>query len=241
MSSLKIILVRTQLPENLGAVVRAMGNFNITDLCLVNPLFDHMDAKAIAMSAGNEQVLKKAVLCSSLEDAIADCQIVYATSASVRDMNKPIKSPEMAAQDLHNLKGENAIVFGPERSGLLNDEITLCQALIQIPVNPDFSSLNIAQASVLVFYEYFKMLSTKDTDDNTQETDIADNAMRTVFFNKLEQVLDRHNFWRVPTKKPMMWRNIKNIFTAHHYTHQEMKTLTGIVADILKRRTKYEK
>lgn len=229
------------MAENLGAVVRAMGNFNITDLCLVNPLFEHMDSKAIAMSAGNEQVLKNATLCSSLEEAIADCQLVYATSASVRDMNKPIKSPEMAAQDLHSLTGKNAIVFGPERSGLLNDEITLCQALIQIPVNPDFSSLNIAQASVVVFYEYFKMLAGKGVGETSNKIDIADNAMRTVFFNKLEQVLDRHNFWRVPTKKPMMWRNIKNIFTSHHYTHQEMKTLTGIVSDILKRRTKYEK
>jgi len=211
--SLKIILVRTQMAENLGAVVRAMGNFNITDLCLVEPKFDHIDEKAIAMSAGNEQVLKNATLCSSLEEAIADCQIVYATSASVRDMNKPIKSPEMAAKDLYNLKGKNAIIFGPERSGLLNDEITLCQSLIQIPVNPDFSSLNIAQASVVVFYEYFKMLSAKGADDISQEIDIADNAMRTVFFNKLEQVLDRLNFLRVPTKKPMMWCNIKNIFT----------------------------
>jgi len=241
LSSLKIILVRTQIPENLGAVVRAMGNFNITELCLVEPRFDHMHAKARAMSAGNEQVLKGAILCSSLEEAIADCQLVYATSASVRDMNKPVKSPEKAAQNLHKLKGKNAIVFGPERSGLLNDEITLCQGLIQIPVNPVFSSLNIAQASVVVFYEYFKMLSDQEIDMVSPKIDIAENAMRTVFFNKLEQVLDRHNFWRVPTKKPMMWRNIKNIFTSHHYTHQEMKTLTGIVSDILKRRTKYEK
>ena len=241
MSSLKIILVRTQMAENLGAVARAMGNFNIIDLCLVSPICDPLDEKAIAMSAGNETVLQNAVLYSSLEDAIADCQLVYATSATVRDINKPIKLPEIAAQELCKFQGKKAIVFGPERSGLLNDEITLCQGLIQIPVNPEFSSLNIAQASVVVFYEYFKMISSQCVETVRPQEDLTDNAMRSVFFNKLEQVLDRHNFWRVSTKKPMMWRNIKNIFTSHPYTYQEMKTLTGIVSDILKRRTKYKK
>ncbi|HCU06738.1 MAG TPA: rRNA methyltransferase [Holosporales bacterium] len=229
------------MAENLGAVARAMGNFNITELCLVTPKCDPQDLKAIAMSAGNEQVLKNVVLCATLEEAIADCQLTYATSACIRDMHKPIKSPATAAQAFYKFNGKKAIVFGPERSGLLNDEITMCQGLIQIPVNPDFSSLNIAQAAVVVFYEYFKLVSDQCSDQVVEKTDIADNAMRSVFFNKLEQVLDRHNFWRVPTKKPMMWRNIKNIFTSHHYTHQEMKTLTGIVSDILKRRTKYKK
>ncbi len=229
------------MAENLGAVARAMGNFNITELCLVEPKCDPQDLKAIAMSAGNAQVLKNVVLCSSLEEAIADCQLTYATSACIRDMHKPIKSAATAAQALYNFNGRRAIVFGPERSGLLNDEVALCQGLIQIPVNPDFSSLNIAQASVVVFYEYFKLASAQHFDHAVTEVDVVDNAMRSVFFNKLEQVLDRHNFWRVPTKKPMMWRNIKNIFTSHSYTHQEMKTLTGIVSDILKRRTNYKK
>lgn len=241
MSSLKIILVRIQMAENLGAVARAMGNFNITELCLVEPKCDQNDLKAIAMSAGNDQVLKNVVVCETLEQAMADCQLTYATSASVRDMNKKVYSAAEAANNFCEFNGKKAIVFGPERSGLLNDEIALCQGLIQIPVNPDFSSLNIAQAAVVIFYEYFKLASTQHFDHAVTEVDMADNAMRSVFFNKLEQVLDRHNFWRVPTKKPMMWRNIKNIFTSHHYTHQEMKTLTGIVSDILKRRTKYEK
>lgn len=229
------------MAENLGAVARAMGNFNITELCLVEPKCDHHDLKALAMSAGNEQVLQQTILYSTLEDAIADCQVVYATSASVRDMHKPLYSAEAAAQKLHHIPGKKAIVFGPERSGLLNDEIALCQGLIQIPVNPDFSSLNIAQAAVVVFYEYFKHFSSQPLNEAEKKNDIADNAMRTVFFNKLEQVLDQHNFWRVPAKKPMMWRNIKNIFTSHPYTYQEMKTLTGIVSDILKKRTKYTK
>ncbi|MDP2193243.1 MAG: RNA methyltransferase [Alphaproteobacteria bacterium] len=232
-----VVLVGIQMPENLGAIARAMGNFGLNELHLVHPKCDPTDPKAIAMAAGNEKVLYNAVIHEHLSDAIGVCDYALATSALVRDMHKPLLTPQYAMTNLHAKGYEKiAFVFGPERTGLTNDEIMLCQGMIQIPTDPEFTSLNIAQAGIVLFYEWFKSLHANHTIQPFRANEAAQIHDKTIFLGKLETVLDDRNFWRDPSKKPVMWRNIQNIFMNHDYTKQEIRTLTGVASDLLKKK-----
>lgn len=225
---MKVILVRPQLSENIGAIARAMGNFNLTDLRIVDPVGPVYNEKSVALSAGNDNVLKNATIYESLEEAIADCVHVYATSAVVRQMVKPIIYPH----DLKPTVQPTAIVFGPERTGLTNEEIALCTHMITIPVNPDFSSLNLGQAGVVIFYEWFKAQQNLKNYLHAGDSPLALMNEKLYFLGQLEAILDHVNFWRVPSKKETMLRNIHNTFTRHDFTKQEIRTLIGIVNDI---------
>lgn len=153
------ILVEPQLAENIGTVARAMLNFGLTRLRLVNPRIAWPSDRAYDVSSGAATVLDQAVVSRSVAEAIGDLQVIYATSARPRDMVKEIVTPRHAAAELreHASRGvEVGILFGPERTGLFNDDIALADRLITVPLNPDFSSLNLAQATVLLAYEWFQ-------------------------------------------------------------------------------------
>ncbi|CAO5677664.1 MAG: putative tRNA/rRNA methyltransferase [Holosporales bacterium] len=228
---MKVVLVRPQLSENVGAIARAMGNFNLTDLCVVDPVQEVYNEKSIALAAGNESVLKNAKVYETLEHAIADCVYVYATSAVVRQMVKPI----VYAHELKPTGQPTAIVFGPERTGLTNEEIALCTHMITIPVNADFSSLNLGQAGVVIFYEWFKAQQELQSYVHTGDSPLATLNEKLYFLGEFETVLDQINFWRVQSKKEIMRRNVHNTFTRHDFTQQEIKTLIGIMNDLKKR------
>lgn len=227
-----VVLVRPQLAENIGSVARAMGNFGFDKLRIISPQVDVLDAKAIAMAAGNHLVLENAEIFSTFEESIADCHEVYATSAVVRQMVKPITTPEHMNK---NRSCKTALVFGPERTGLCNDEISLCTGLMTIPVHPDFSSLNLGQACVIVLYEWYKSIQNQPDYLNTGESALCCIEKKLYFLNKLEEILDDLNFWRVPSKKEHMKRNIQNTFIRHPYTEQEIQTLIGVVQDYKKK------
>ena len=228
-----IILIRPQLPENLGTVARGMMNFGLHTLRLVNPLCAPDDAKACATATGAESLLKEAKQFSSLQEATKDLHKLYGTAARERELIKPYFSLRQGLQEERKLLPKEGykwgIVFGPERTGLTNDELTLCSAILSISVNPSFPSLNLGQAVTLTAYEWGQARkSPKENVLRTGETLCATRQDIGLFLEALEADLDRAHYWRVPSKKPRMKRLLYNIFTRLDITQQELKTLRGV-------------
>lgn len=227
-----ILLHQIQLAENLGAVARAMGNFGIDQLRLIQPKCDPDDAKAFAMAAGNETVLENANLYQSLEHAVGDLEFVFATTATERELIKEYHTPKTAMPLMIGKKV--GLLFGPERTGLSNEDLSVATDIITIPVNPDFSSLNIAQAVVVILYEWFQSHTSQESWLHLGETKPAVQKELHYFFKFLETELDEVNFWRVHHKKEKMWQNIRAAFLRMQPTEQEIRTLYGAIQAIKK-------
>lgn len=222
-----IILVGTQLPENLGAAARVMANFGIKDLRLVAPLTSVDDPKAIAMAAGADTVLQGASVFSSIAAASADLTHLWATTAQPRFMVKPCCTPSEFVQNVFTPHDRFGFVFGPERTGLTNEDIVLCAGVITIPTVSSFSSLNLAQAVAIIIHS---LCAQKPSQGALHESSPAASIENLSFFLKnLEEKLDKLNFWRVPHKKKVMWQNLRNIFTRANLTEQEVRTLYGVL------------
>lgn len=226
-----IILCNPQMGENIGAAARAMQNFGYCDLRLVNPRDGWPNESAVRMSSGAFDHMSEPRLFKTLEDAIADLHFTFATTARQRDMVKPCYTPQSAAQEaMTNRRTQNiGIIFGAERTGLLNEEIALAQAIITIPTNPDFSSLNLGQSVLLMCYEWSKHAE--------QIEPVADKHQKTArlkdihnFLTRLETDLQDRNFFREENLKPTMVKNIQNIFTRNDLTEQEVRTLQGVLS-----------
>lgn len=228
-----VILIHPQLAENIGMTARAMMNCGLYDLRLVSPREDHLSTKAVSASSGAEKILHTAQLYSNTQDAIADLQQVYATTARQRHQIKTVYSAEKAAQTMtqslyHNLKC--GLMFGPERTGLENDDISLCNAIINIPLNPEHCSLNLSQAVLLVGYEFYKQtINIPDEQFITNDTQIASKDKLQHFYNFMEKQLENNRLFNLDEKKPRMLRNFRNIFSRRDLTEQELNTLYGII------------
>ncbi|HSE78272.1 MAG TPA: RNA methyltransferase [Alphaproteobacteria bacterium] len=231
-----IVLVRPQLPENIGAAARAMLNCGLGDLRLVRPRAKWPHARARAMAVGADRLLDAARLFDDVPSAIADLRYVLATTARPRDQVRPVLTPRAAAAKLR-AHGAAGVLFGPERTGLENDEMALADALITVPLNRSFASLNLAQAVLLVAYEWFQaddptpgrrlLLPGKAAPAKKRELD--------VFFERLEDELGRCGFLRNSAMRPTMVRNIRNMFLRAELTEQEVRTLHGIVTGLTRR------
>jgi tRNA/rRNA methyltransferase len=228
-----IILVEPQLGENIGAAARAMYNCGLTELRLVRPRDGWPSDKAVAMSSGADVVLQHAQLFDTVEAAIADLRRVYATTARDRFMVKRVVTPRQAAGEMRRFvaAGEGCgILFGPERAGLVNDHVALADTVLSVPLNPAFSSLNLAQAVLLVGYEWFaagkaapaELMQTGHSRPGTKEELLG-------FLAHLEEELDRSGFMRTKEKRPSMVRNLRNLFQRAQCTEQELRTLHGVV------------
>jgi tRNA/rRNA methyltransferase len=228
-----IILVAPQLGENIGTAARAMFNCGLTDLRLVKPRDGWPSKKAQAAASGADLVLDKARLFETVEAAIAGLTRVYATTARDRYMVKRVVTPRAAASEIRALMAAGeacGILFGPERTGLLNEHIALADTVLNVPLNPAFSSLNLAQAVLLVGYEWFA--SADDTPPArlvTGHSKPAPKERLIRFFEHLEEELDRNGFMRDPEKRPSMVRNLRNLFQRAECTEQELRTLHGVV------------
>jgi tRNA/rRNA methyltransferase len=228
-----IILVEPQLGENIGTAARAMFNCGLTDLRLVRPRDGWPSKKAEAAASGADLVLERARLYESVEDAVAGLRRLYATTARDRYMVKRIVTPRAAAAEIRALlaAGEACgILFGPERTGLLNEHIALADTVLNVPLNPAFSSLNLAQAVLIVGYEWFT--SADQTPPSRLVTGHSKPAAKERlirFFEHLEEELDRNGFMRDPEKRPSMVRNLRNLFQRAECTEQELRTLHGVV------------
>ncbi|MFP6732112.1 MAG: RNA methyltransferase [Alphaproteobacteria bacterium] len=234
-----IILVRPQLGENIGTAARAMQNFGLTDLRLVSPRDGWPNVKAVNAASRATEVLDAVRLYDSTAEAVADLQHVYATTARSRFMLKPVATPRNAANDMRSwmAAGEPCgVLFGPERMGLHNDDVALADAVLSVPLNPAFASLNLAQAVLLVGYEWFQA-DVPPTDEDILEPNRTPPATREKlenFFGHLERELDACGFLYPPEKRPNMVRNIRNLFLRAKLHEQEVSTLHGIVSELVK-------
>ncbi|HXZ16959.1 MAG TPA: RNA methyltransferase [Roseiarcus sp.] len=235
-----VILVRPQLAVNIGMCARAMANFGLDDLRLVNPRAgwprrDEYRDVAYSAAAGATDVLDAARVFGGVEAAIADCHRVYATTARERGQAKAVMTPSaaMAEASAAAAAGEKpAILFGPERTGLDNDEIALAGAIVTFPTNPAYASLNLAQATLLCGYEWFKAAHGDAPPPSVIPRPVSPPVQRDmliVFFDYLEEKLDENGFFRPATKKPIMRRNLRNIFHRMELTEQDVRTLWGAV------------
>jgi tRNA/rRNA methyltransferase len=228
-----VILVRPQLAQNIGAAARAMANFGLGELRVVAPRAEPGDGQARASAAGAVHVLETARIFDSLEAAIGDLGYVLVTTARERGQAKPVLSPEEGAAVLRARFGDGArtgIVFGPERTGLENDEIALGDAVLTFPVDPGFASLNLAQAVLLTAYEWMKSEGRTLPFDMPARYPVAEKAQLLAFFTHLEGALDAAGFFHPPTKRPRMSRNLRNIFHRMQLSQQDIRTLHGAVA-----------
>jgi tRNA/rRNA methyltransferase len=234
------ILVEPQMGENIGAVARAMLNFGLTDLRIVNPRDGWPNDRAIAMSSGALDKMPPVRVFETLPDAIADLNFVYTTAAFDRFMVKPVMKPTDAAHDMAHRARDGqkiGVIFGRERSGLTNDEIAAGQVLITIPVNEEFASLNLAQASVVIAYEWSKLsIAQFESHTPTGKSFPATIKDFDEFFNRLEGELDIGEFFRVDEMRDMMKRNIRNALLRAEFSDQELKTLHGVVTALTRRR-----
>jgi tRNA/rRNA methyltransferase len=231
-----VVLVEPQLGENIGAAARAMANFGLSKLRLVKPLRGWPNERAKVMAAGADRVLDGAVVYGSFADAIADCSYVLATTARNHDQAKPVLSAVDAAQTLapRVAGGETvAIVFGRERIGLENHEVARADAIVTLPVNPAFASLNLAQAVVVVAYEWFKLASGGQLPFTAQNRSPgAPKQQLDAFFADLERELDAIEFFRPHEKRGVMSTNLRNIFNRMSPTAQDIRTLHGITMSL---------
>lgn len=231
-----IILVRPQLAENVGTAARAMMNCALADLRLVCPREDWLAEKAIAAASGAETVLRHARAFESTEAAVADVHRVYATTARRRDLIKPVMTPRHAAAVIRTAADggqRSAVLFGPERTGLENEDVALADAVVEVPLNPAHPSLNLAQAVLLVGYEWFQAGTDRPPVDLiTNGAEMADRAMLMAFFRHLEAELDACGFLRHADKRAGMVRNLRSLFERAELTEPEVRTLHGVVKEL---------
>ncbi|HEV2626130.1 MAG TPA: TrmJ/YjtD family RNA methyltransferase [Xanthobacteraceae bacterium] len=231
-----VVLVEPQLGENIGAAARAIANFGLSQLRLVNPRQGWPNDKARMMATGAGRVVDAAALYPNLAEAIGDCSFVIATTARAHDQAKPVIGPAEAAELMapRVAAGENvAILFGRERNGLENDEVALADAILTLPVNPAFASLNLAQAVVIVAYEWFKLAGGgKLPFGQPNKSAPAPKQQLLTFFAAIERELEKVEFFRPPDKRDTMQINLRNIFTRMQPTRQDIQTLHGVIMAI---------
>ena len=231
-----IILVEPQLGENIGMAARAMGNFALSHLRLVKPRDGWPNVSARRAAAGADHILEKVELFDTVEQAVADLDLVFATTARAHDQAKPVVGPEAAASEIagHVSSGGRAgILFGRERAGLTNEEVALANRIVTFPVNPGFASLNLAQAVLLVGYEWFKRATEGALPFAMPErSQRASQHQIEAFFENLVRELDRVEFLRPAEKRETMLVNLRNIFTRMDPTKQDMHTLHGVIMAI---------
>ncbi|MEB2843735.1 TrmJ/YjtD family RNA methyltransferase [Rhizobiales bacterium RZME27] len=229
-----IILVEPQLGENIGMVARAMANFGLAELRLVKPRDGWPSEKARSAASKADHVIDGAKVYETLEEAIVDLNFVYATTARERYGFKPVRSPVVACQTLQQKfkAGEKTgILFGRERWGLTNEEVALADEIVTFPVNPAFASLNIAQAVLLMSYEWMKCGMEDHAETLFDALDQSPSTKEQVFgmFEHLEEALDARNYFHPPAKKPRMIDNLRAVLTRRAFTSQEISVFRGVI------------
>lgn len=232
-----IILVEPQLGENIGMVARAMANFGLAELRLVKPRDGWPSEKARSAASKADHVIDATQVFETLEEAVADLNFVYATTARERYGFKPVRSPVSAADTLRTKfkEGERTgILFGRERWGLSNEEVALADEIVTFPVNPAFASLNIAQAVLLMSYEWMKTgiedLSATAFDPVSQRPSTKEQVFG--LFEHLEEALDARGYFHPPAKKPKMVDNLRAVISRRGFSEQEVSVFRGVISSL---------
>jgi tRNA/rRNA methyltransferase len=230
-----IILVEPQLAENIGMVARAMANFGLSELRLVAPRNGWPKKGAHSAASGATHVLEEAGLYPDVREAIADLNFVFATTARERGQMKRVFGPDEAMKDVRVRTGDGqrvGILFGRERTGLENDEVALADAIVTFPVDPKFSSLNLAQAVLLMAYEWHKLEAGGALPfGQTRGSAPASRASLGAFLDFVEGELDRVDYFPAG-KRPGMTRNMRDIFHRMEMSEQDVRTLWGAIRAI---------
>jgi tRNA/rRNA methyltransferase len=227
-----IILNAPQLAENIGAVARVMANFGLSELRLVNPRDGWPQERAWASASGADWPLNGAQLFTSVEDAIADLQRVYATTARPRELQLPILTPRVAAGKLAQAVADGekvGLLFGAERAGLETADIALCQAVVTLPIDPRFRSLNLGQAVAINAYEWRMTVEDAAPKIFRESFPPADGAAMLGLFEHLERELDEAGFFHPPEKRPSMVQNLRSALGKAHFSVQEVRTFRGVI------------
>lgn len=231
-----VILVRPQLGENIGTAARAMLNCGLADLRLVQPRDGWPNVKALGTASGADAVLNRVHLCASVAEAVADLSLVHATTARPREMLKPVLAPRAAVAAMREGARRGARLgplFGPEKAGLKNEELVLADAIVQIPLNPAFASLNLAQAVLIMAYEW--RLSAPAPDEEAPSPAPVGSARPATkgeilhFFEHLEGALDARRFYPTAEMRPKMVLNMRAMFERIGLTRQDVQTLRGVL------------
>ena len=234
-----IVLVEPQLGENIGMVARAMANFGLAELRIVNPRDGWPSERARAAASRADHVIDGTRVFSTLPEAIADLRYVYATTARPRDMIKQVDGPGEAAGRLRELFLQDlptGILFGRERWGLENEEIALANAIVTFPVNPAFASLNIAQAVLLMAYEWMKSGDAAQRERNEQEMPVpARREDIAGLCDHLERALDENGYFHPAEKRERMALNLRNLLSRQNFTDPEVRSLRGAISALERR------
>jgi tRNA/rRNA methyltransferase len=228
-----IVLVRPQLGQNIGKAARAMLNFGLTEMRLVAPRDGWPNPEAGPAASGADIVLEQAQIFETVAEAIADCGLVYATTLRKRGVTKPVVTPTEAAREIHAAQGRSAILFGPERSGLETDDVAVARSILTVPINPEFGSLNLAQAVILVAYEWSKGEALAQP----PAVDLDPPASQFELDGMIEQfdtALENAGYFFPPDKMPATKRMLRTLLTKPGWSAQEVRTLRGVLTTLAK-------
>jgi tRNA/rRNA methyltransferase len=223
-----IVLVRPQLGQNIGKAARAMLNFGLTEMRLVAPRDGWPNPDAGPSASGADVVLEQAQVFDSVQDAIADCSNVYASTVRRRDLVMPVVTPEQMAEGIAACTGRTALLFGPERSGLETEDVALANAIVTVPINPEFGSLNLAQAVILLAYEWSKRSQlavppTKELEEPAPHGELEG------LIGQLEEELEAKGYYHPPSRTQATKHTIRTIVTKTGWSSREVKAMRGIV------------
>ena len=229
-----IVLVRPQLGENIGKAARAMLNFGLTEMRLVAPRDGWPNPSAGPAASGADIVLEQAKVFDSVSEAVADCAHVHATTVRKRGVTKPVLTPEQAAREMATMPGRHAILFGPERSGLETDDVALARTIVTVPINPDFGSLNLAQAVILLSYEWSKSLNAQDRAlaQPTSEELLPPAPQQELdgMIAQLEAMLEPCGYFRPASRATATRRTLRTMLTKPAWNHLEIRTMRGVLS-----------
>ena len=226
-----IVLVRPQLGENIGKAARAMLNFGLTEMRLVSPRDGWPNPSAGPAAAGADEVLEKATVFDTTAEAVADCTHVYASTVRKRGVSKPVVTPQRAASEIVSQSGRSAVLFGREASGLATGDVDLAGSILTVPINPEFGSLNLAQAVILVAYEWSKhcqleMPTLEDTLPPAPQEDLEG------LIAHLETMLEPRGYFYPEGRADATRRTLRNVLTRPGWNHLEIRTLRGVLSSL---------
>ena len=223
-----IVLVRPQLGQNIGKAARAMLNFGLTEMRLVAPRDGWPNPEAGPAASGADEVLERAQVFDTTEAAIADCSLVFASTVRRRDLVMPVVGPEEMADQIGASPARSAILFGPERSGLETEEVALANAIVTVPINPDFGSLNLAQAVILLAYECSRRSSLAQPTAKDTEPPALHGELQGMI-EQLNTELDAKGYFHPPSRTQATKNTLRTIFTKTGWSSREVKAVRGIV------------
>jgi tRNA/rRNA methyltransferase len=223
-----IVLVRPQLGQNIGKAARAMLNFGLTDMRLVAPRDGWPNPEAGPAASGADVVLEQAQVFDTTEEAIADCSLVFASTVRRRDLVMPVLGPEQMAQQIAGTSERSAILFGPERSGLETEEVALSNAIVTVPINPEFGSLNLAQAVILLAYEWSRHSELAQPTAKALEPPAPHGELEGLI-GQLNHELEAKGYFHPPSRTQATKNTLRTIFTKTGWSSREVKAVRGII------------